>query len=507
MPKSLAADKNLIPVFLALALAAFLYAPGAFAIQAAAEVKYEPFTFRTGDGRKLPAELGRMKVPENRTRADSKTIDLAFMRLKSRAKNPGPPLVLLAGGPGGSGIAEAGIFFEVFEPLLEFVDIIAFEQRSTGQSRPYLACQVKGFEANSLASRENMVRYAVEFFRPCAESWRAKGVDFSAYNTRESADDVEDLRKALGVEKINLWGFSYGTQLAFAVLRRHPQSINRAVLAGVEGPNDTRKLPRKIQKHLEDINQLVKADPEWSKLIPDFLALMKSVHEQLDKQPATVEVMNRQTKQKNKISVGKFALQVMVGIDVGDTKDIVRFPALYYSISKGDYTLLAAATQRLQDRITAPAPWAMIFPVDCASGATKERDRRIKREAAKSLLGEAINFPWPEICEVWGSPDVGDDFRKPVKSKVPVLFISGSLDGRTPISNSQEQRKGFPNSTLLIVDGAGHEDVFHPLATRQAIADFINGRPLSIKRITFPPPKFLPPSTLEQGGRKTNYPG
>ncbi|MDT4895890.1 MAG: hypothetical protein QOH25_967 [Acidobacteriota bacterium] len=498
MFKSLTTDKNFTPMLLAVVLAAFLYAPGALAIQTGSEVKYEPFTFETNDGRKLPAELGRIKVPENRSRADGKTIDLAFMRLKSTAKNPGPPLVLLAGGPGGSGIAEAQIFFHIFEPLLAFGDIVAFEQRSTGRSRPYLACSIKGFELDSLISRENMLRYAVEYFRPCAESWRAKGIDLSAYNIKESADDVDDLRKALGVEKINLWGFSYGSQLGFSVIRRHQQNINRAILAGVEGPNDTRKLPSKIQKHFEDINRLVKADAEWSKLIPDFLALMKSVHEQLDRQPATVEVTNRQTKQKTKVAVGKFALQVMIGIDVGDTGDIAGFPALYYSISKGDYTLLAKKTQSLQNRITAPAPWAMIFPMDCASGATKERDRRIKSEAAKSLLSDAINFPWPGICEVWGSPDIGDDARTPVKSKVPTLFISGSLDGRTPISNSHELRKGFPNSELFIVDNAGHEDVFTPPATRQAIIEFISGKHLTVKRTTHPLLKFLSPTTLGQ---------
>jgi pimeloyl-ACP methyl ester carboxylesterase len=498
MFKSLAPDKSFILTLLALLLTSFFYAPGALAIQTGSEVKYEPFTFETKDGRKLPAELGRIKVPENRSRAGGQMIELAFMRLKSTAKNPGPPLVLLAGGPGGSGIAEAQIFFQIFEPLLEFGDIIAFEQRSTGRSKPYLACSIKGFELDSLMSRENMLRYTVEYFRPCAESWRAQGVDFSAYNIKESADDVDDLRKALGVEKINLWGFSYGTQLGFSVIRRHEQNINRAIFAGVEGPNDTRKLPSKIQKHFEDINRLVKADPEWSKLIPDFLALMKSVHEQLDRQPVTVEVTNRQTKQKTKVAVGKFALQVMIGIDVGDTVDIAGFPALYYSISKGDYTLLAKKTQSLQNRITAPAPWAMIFSMDCASGATKERDQRIKSEAPKSLLGEAINFPWPQICEIWDSPDIGDDSRAPVKSKVPTLFISGSLDGRTPISNSQELRKGFPNSELFIVDNAGHEDVFSPPATRQTIIEFISGKPLSVKRTAHPPLKFIPPSTLEQ---------
>lgn len=458
------------------------------------EVKFEPFTFKTGDGKELPAELGKLIVPENRARPDGKTIDLAFVRLKSTAPKPGPPLVILGGGPGGSGIAEARIFWSVFRPLLELGDVIAFEQRSVGRSRPYLMCEgVKSFAGDDLASRENMTRILKEQFRPCADGWRAKGVDVTAYNTRESADDVDDLRKALGAEKINLWGFSYGTQLGFMVIRRHEARINRAVFAGVEGPDDTRKLPSKIDAHLADISHLVKADPQWNKLIPDFLALMRSVHAQLDREPVTVEVVNRKTKEKSQVRVGGFALQVIVGIDAGDSSDIASFPALYHSISKRDYKLLAQRVQLLQDRITQPAPWAMIFPTDCASGATRARDRRIEREAPKSILGKAINFPWPDICETWGSPDIGDALRTPVKSKVPMLFISGTLDGRTPVSNSRELRKGFPNSTLMIVENAAHQDVFNPSPVVQITADFFGGKPVADARATHPPLKFVPP--------------
>ena len=458
------------------------------------ELRFEPFTFKTADGQEIPAELGRLTVPENRARPDGNVIELAFVRIKSKAARPGPPVVVLAGGPGGSGIAEARIFWHVFSPLLEVGDVIALEQRGTGRSTPYMMCQnIKGFEGDDLASRENMTRLLKERFRPCAEEWRAKGVDVTAYNTRESADDVDDLRRALGAEKINLWGFSFGTQLGFMVIRRHGDRINRAIFAGVEGPDDTRKLPSNIDAHFRDIARLVKADPQWSKLVPDFVALVRSVHERLEREPVVVEVVNRRTKEKNKVRVGKFALQVIVGIDAGDSKDIASFPALYHSISKGDYTLLAQRVQSLQDRITVPIPWAMIFSTDCASGATRARDRRIAREAPRSLLGDAINFPWPDICEVWGNPDLGDALRAPVRSRVPVLFISGTLDARTPVSNSREIIKGFPNGKLLVVENAGHEDVFSPPAAVEAIADFIKGNPLKTTSATHPPLKFVPP--------------
>ncbi|MBC7910398.1 MAG: alpha/beta fold hydrolase [Pyrinomonadaceae bacterium] len=461
--------------------------------QQAEGLKIEPYTFKTFDKREIPAELGRFTVPAKRSNPNGKKIELAFVRLKSSSQNPGPPLVILAGGPGSSGITDAKVFYYIFGALLEMGDVVALEQRGVGMSRPYMGCKgIRPFAPDALVSRENMLRHIREAFRPCAEEFRAQGTDFTAYNTSESADDVEDLRKALGAQKINLWGFSYGTHLGLAIIRKHPQSINRAILAGVEGMDDTRKLPNNIQSHLKDVHRLVKQDPEWNKLVPDFLGLMKKVFDQLDKQPMTVEVLNRQTKEKTKVAVGKFALQVMIGIDAGDSKDVAKFPALFYSISKGDTGFLTAETQGLQDRLTSFAPWAMIFPMDCASGATKARDSRIKREAPGTLLGEAINFPWPDICDLWGSPDLGDTYRAPVRSNVPTLFIAGTLDARTPVSNVQAIRKGFSNSFTLIVEGAGHEDVFNPPTTLQVIKEFLAGKPLSATKATHPPLKFVP---------------
>lgn len=460
--------------------------------QRPADLKTEPFTFRTLDKREIPAELGRFTVPEKRSNPNGKTIQLAYVRLKSTALKPGPPLVILAGGPGSSGLVEARVFFHVLEPLLAYGDLIAFDQRGTGMSRPYLACKgARHFAPDSLASRENMLRYVKEAFQPCAEDYRSQGVDFTAYNTSESADDVEDLRKALGVEKINLWGFSYGTHLGLAIIRQHPQSVERAILAGVEGMNDTRKLPSNIQRHLEDVARLVKADAEWGKLVPDFLGLMKKVFNQLDKEPATVEVLNRQTKEKTRVRVGKFALQVMIGIDAGDTKDIAKFPALFYTISKGDMSYLTQEVQGLQDRLANMAPWAMIFSMDCASGATRERDQRIRREAPRTLLGDAINFPWPDVCTLWNNPDLGDKYRAPVRSDVPVLFITGTLDARTPVSNVKEISKGFPRAVTFVVEGAGHEDVFNPPATLQVIKEFITSKPVSMFKATHAPLKFV----------------
>src|SRR5215203_3219085 len=393
----------------------------------AGNLKIKPYTFENDKGEKVPAEFGTLLVPENRSDPQTNLIELAFVRFKSTSKNPGPPIVYLAGGPGGSGIGTAtGSRFPLFMALREIAEVIAYDQRGTGSSKPNLGC----FERMALPldvapSREAIVKELRENSRACASYWHdLQRVDLDAYNTNESADDLEDLRRALGANQISLWTISYGTHLAFATMRRHPKSIHRAILAGTEGPDHTYKLPGNIQKHLEDLSALIKADPEIGKEIPDFLKLMKSVFDHLDTQPESVEITDTRTKQKVKVIVNKFVMQYIVANNIGTTVT-ARFPALFYRASKGDFTNPAQVWLNESRRGIGSA---MSYMMDCASGQTAARRARVEREVKGTLLEDISNFPFPGVCQEWKAPDVGNAFRSPLRSDVPVLFISGTLD-------------------------------------------------------------------------------
>ena len=468
-----------------------LLASAAGAQQKAGTLKLKPYTFENSQKEKVEAEFGTLFVPENRSNPESNLIELAFVRFKSTAKNPGPPIVYLAGGPGGSGIGAAtGSRFPLFMALREIADVIAFDQRGTGYSKPNLGC----FERLALPldvppTREAAIKELRENARGCVSYWRdIQRVDLTGYNTNENADDLEDLRKALGANQISLWSISYGTHLAFATMRRHPKSIHRAILAGTEGPDHTYKLPSNIQKHLEDLAAVIKADPQIGKEIPDFLGLMKSVFDRLDAQPETVEITDPRTKLKVKVIVNKFVMQYIVANNIGTTVT-ARFPALFYRASKGDFTNPA---QVWLNQSRSEIGSAMSFMMDCASGQTAARRERIEREAKGTLLEDIFNFPFPDICEEWRAPDLGDTFRAPLRSDVPVLFISGTLDARTPISNAEEYRTGFSNSTHMIIEGAVHSDPLFLSSPKikDGMMEFLRGQPVTVTKITAPPMKF-----------------
>lgn len=421
------------------------------------DLKLEPYVFENAKGEKIEAEFGRLTVPENRQKPNSRLIELAFVRFKSTSAHPGPPIIYLAGGPGGSGIGAAkGTRFPLFMAMREFGDVIALDQRGTGASKPNLGCRESfDFPLDRAGRPDELISISLERARSCTAYWNAQGVDLAGYNTNENADDIDALRRALRINKVSLWSISYGTHLALAFIKRHQSNVDRAILAGVNGLDDRRKLPGDVQSTLVRINQFVKADPELSKLVPDLLELMKTVFERLEKQPVTVELTDPNTKQKISVTIGKTDLQFLTAQGLGNIQAIKALPLMYYAMSKGDFQSFAPQLLAFR-RSTIPS--AMFFTMDCASGGSKARYAQIEREKGGTLLGNTINLMIADSCPAWNVPDLGNSFRAPVKSKSPVLLISGTLDGRTPPSRAEEVRKGFPNSTHLIIDGASHDD-------------------------------------------------
>ncbi len=466
--------------------------------QQAGDIKIEPYTFVTINGQKVEAEFGRIYVPERHAKPNGKLIELAFVRFKSTAKNPSAPIVYLAGGPGGSGIALAkGARFSLFMAMREIGDVIALDQRGVGLSKPNLTCKENlDYRLDKAADKAEALQLYQEQSKSCAEFWRKQGVDLTAYNTNENADDVEVLRKALGVRKITLWGSSYGTHLALAFINRHEKSVNRVMLSGVEGKEDTFKLPSALDEQLILVNDLVKKDKKLSEKIPDFIELVQKVFAKLEKEPAEIEVLDSRTKQKVKINLGKFDIQQLTIALLGDRAGKEVLPAVFYSLDSGDgnspYLKYAAQLIMRQRRDSIGS--AMAFAMDCSSFGSKQRLATITREGRSSILGGSPDFPFPQVCSAWGNLDLGENFRGSVKSNVPILFVSGTLDGRTPPGNAEKVRKGFPNSFHVLIEGAGHGDELFISSSKitDVMLEFMRDVPLSTQKITLEPFKFNP---------------
>jgi pimeloyl-ACP methyl ester carboxylesterase len=475
------------------ALAALFLIAAEGKAQKAGDLKLEPYVFESASKERVDAEFGKLLVPENRRNPKSRLIELTFVRFKSTAAKPASPIVYLAGGPGGSGIQAArGTRFPLFLAMREVADVIALDQRGVGLSKPNLNCrEAIDYPLDKAPSRAGLLAALRQASKECANRLRGEGIDLNGYNTNESADDLEDLRKALGARKISLWAISYGTHLSLATIKRHERRLDRVILAGTEGLPHTIKLPSNIQKHLEHIARLARADAEIGKEVPDFTGLMKQVFERLDRQPAVVEITDPRTQQKVKVTINTFALQILTANSFGG--DEGALPARYYALSKGDYAGAAVAWARFLRGFSNPGS-AMSHMMDCYSGISVARRRQIANEARTALLEDVMDLPQPDVCDAWGNPDLGEAFRAHPRSRLPVLFISGTFDVRTPVSNAEEVRKGFPNSAHLIIEGAVHSDPLFLSSPKikDVMLEFMKGEKLSTTQIALAPLKFTP---------------
>jgi pimeloyl-ACP methyl ester carboxylesterase len=443
-----------------------------------------PFRFKAGNGEEVDAERGFFEVPEDRRIPGSRRIRLGYVRFASTARNPGPPIIYLAGGPGGSGPRTAmGPRFPIFMALRAVGDVIALDQRGVGLSstipdRPTTTPLPAMTHAGMTAwYREEMQKAWID--------WTRAGIAMSGYNTEQNADDIEDLRRHLGVDKVNLWGISYGTHLALSVLKRHPNSIGRVALASLEGQDQTIKRPAHIDMFLDRVDQLMGADPAVRAAIPDMPALMRRVHERYEANPVTVALAAENGTVD--MQMGGFGIQYMASAMVANPPSLSMLPKIYQALDAGKTDVLAPLF---------PPPHrffnlgGMSEAMDMASGISPERLALVTREAKTAVLGDAFNMPMPHLLGAIPGVDLGEDFRAPIRIETPALLVAGSLDGRTPLEEQAEVIAQFRNKTQVLVENAGH-NVFeaHP-EVQTLLVSFFGEEAVNDTRLHLPAPDF-----------------
>ncbi|MEJ7671755.1 MAG: alpha/beta hydrolase [Chitinophagaceae bacterium] len=232
------------------------------------------------------------------------------------------------------------VYFSLFNKLREVADVILLDQRGSGLSVPNLICLNENPSPDIFKSDKNWLQTFEQVSKRCADEWRVQGVDIAAYNTESSADDIDDLRKALKVTRVSLIGHSYGTVLAQSVVRRHPDNIERVVFASTDGSDDLLANAQIWDMLIRKLSYFAKADTSINKFVPDFEGMYRKVLERLDKKPVIVSVQNYSSKSNVNISVGKIGLQWIVRNYMTDARTYAILPAFIYIISQGDYSFL-----------------------------------------------------------------------------------------------------------------------------------------------------------------------
>ena len=452
----------------------------------------EPIEFELERDSTVQAEEWTITVPENRSNPDSREIPIRFVRFESRAASPGPPIIYLAGGPGGSGTgAAAGRRWDLFDRLRDVSDVIALDQRGTGRSDQMPRCRSSiQIPADSATTRERYVRLHRKALGECLGFWENEGADIHGYTTAESAADIDAVRQALGVDRVHLLGISYGTHLALATLKRYPDAVDRLVLASAEGLDHTVKLPARADAFVDRLQAVIDADSVSRSHYPDVRGLIQSVLDEVEANPPYLLVDEDPVFRH---TLGRFEVERIMGYAFSDpgsgyTNSILEG---FAEAATGDYSWFKNYLDWFV-RDNSISFNGMAVAMDLASGISPVRRTQVDAQAETALPGDALNFPMPHLDGAIPGIDLGDAFREPVTSDRPALFFSGTLDGRTFPEAHAEIADGFPNGAIVTIEHAGHNLFFSHPDIVPLIADFFAGAPADARTLAAPRPRFAP---------------
>jgi len=437
--------RHLAQVFIVVGVCLSLITP----VAADERLTLTPTAFRIGS-HLIQGDRGKLLVPENRNRADSGMIEIAFIRFRQSESSSEAPIVYLPGGPGQPVLEHAGDFAATYKNYLNLGgrgDMLIVEQRGIGQSEPRLDCP--GFlsrPADVPLSADVMGSTHVRYIEMCRDHWTSQGVDLEGYDVVSMADDIDELRASLGYEKIKIYGESFGAHHALALIANHGERIESAALSAVIGPDDLFEMPAEVDRQLAHVERQAMRDRRW-----DEQASMASVLTRL-KDSVDIRVSTEQGDQT--LMIGRYDLALVTVTLARQTAFLDQLPILYETIATGDLRWLARWSAKL--RQGHPSNLASLL-ITCASGASKERRTAIAKQAAESLVGDAVDLLSADVCTPVDDLAKDGRFQIPNIVDTPILMISAGLDMRAPFSNAEAILPLLKNGHHVIIPGVSHD--------------------------------------------------
>ncbi|MEO0625866.1 MAG: alpha/beta fold hydrolase, partial [Bacteroidota bacterium] len=175
-----------------------------------ADLTLENTFFTAASDQRVEAQVGQINVPEYRANPNSNTISIKFIRLKSTTGGAGTPLIYLEGGPGASCTwqAEDPGTLDNWLPILQQRDVILLDQRGTGADAQRMTwINMEPIPDNVLLTEEDATTYFDYMATQAVPTWEQAGIDLRGYTSLESAHDIDDLRQALGLDRLVIMGF------------------------------------------------------------------------------------------------------------------------------------------------------------------------------------------------------------------------------------------------------------------------------------------------------------
>jgi pimeloyl-ACP methyl ester carboxylesterase len=392
--------------------------------------------------------FGYVTVPEDRTYpANVKTIQLAVAILsKDAGSRTRDMTIYLAGGPGGSGTLRG--FDTFFHRMAELHDVVLLDQRGTGLSRPNL-----GFRKNenAAAARRRFV---------------SEGVHLPAINSRESAFDVEDVRRTLGYERMNVVGGSYGTFLAQQVNRWAPGNIRCSVFIGNIAPTLAAKtsFATDYQLALEALFRDVARTPRAAKTYRGLRRNTYALVRRLDRSPQPTMLPNPDTGSLEPVKVsGGFLLGTIQHL-METPMGIRNIPFLIRELGTRGPTrsarkLLRSPRMKVpRSLLIADGMYLSVFAQELIQPHF-EADWKAATDVVRPALREYFRGgdKWLAAdLHTWNLPIQPRGTHEAVVTDVPAFFVNGAMDTQTAPGNGAVAAAGYRRGFNFVWPRNGH---------------------------------------------------
>jgi pimeloyl-ACP methyl ester carboxylesterase len=442
------------------------------------------FDYEPGD-----LECGLIRVPENREVADSRTIELLFVRIAATGEDDegepvdvrDDPVIYLTGGPG---VTVDGYAERLKDHAIAHQrDLYILEQRGIGNSGDFCPFWGGRDRASRLhADYEESQRAELEDARACFERVRGAGIDPTGYHTFENARDVKALRMALGLDAWNVWGISYGSVLGQAVLEVDPEGTEAMIIDAMV-PLDLAGLMRTPHWYARLLDRFFSACAEQegcSEAYPDLESrYLDAIQAMLDA-PVEVEVPAGEVYPDGKAWI--FA-NVVAGLPFGtayEQSTHAAIPALMDGLTRkvqeGDEDFFRAIALASGDGMGVSVSMGMASSVRCLDGyyenAALEADRDLAEHPvlARAFGTGPVNAEAAALCREIGLAPRDPDRFAINDTDVPLIIANGAWDPITPPPLARYVAENIPSARYVEFPHAGHG----PTRSIDCAGDFMN---------------------------------
>jgi len=410
---------------------------------------FTPCPRSVADRYPAPAACGVLVVAEDRAQPRGRRLALPIVRLRGSGGPPprGEPVFNLNGGPGGSNLG-----FKLKTPaLLAAHDVILVGYRGVDDAEPLKCPEVeRAITVPAPLSDRGRAGMAVAA-HACAARLAAGGIDVSRYTIFDVVEDLEDARRAIGAQRVDLLSRSYGTRVAQDYARLHPDAIARSAMFGVNPPGHFRWFPPVTDAVLDRYGALCAADARCRARTPD---LANAVRRQLSRPDhAWLGLPIR----RDKLQVAGFFMLT------NRSTAVYLFDAVQ-AAEHGDDSglfLIAQAYDLILPRATV---WGDMMAKggvdaatygDCAPGSNFVAARR----PSAGTIGSPMDLLLAGACSGWPVRAAPAAFNAPARDETPTLLVNGELDIATPlVFGRDELLPMLPNGRLVELKAFGHDD-------------------------------------------------